>query len=296
MRLEKTGTRGLYVTYAPEDTPFSYETSLYLVEGPDRVIICDTHCGIASMLPIQAYIAQHMDDKPVTIINTHFDFDHVWGNGAWPHAPIIAHQKCYAILAEDLYWDFFLTLYGDDAHGEVKRCLPNITFSTQLSLPQEHVELIHTPGHTDDSITLHDTQDGILFVADNLETPIPYLQSHHLDGYLNTLAWYDTMTDHTILTAHTGLADQSTIERNADYVQAVQAQRPLTFPDEDTTERHMLNLRVVALSQWEAQARETLGAHFDLAAWLQLVSSSLDQTPLDQLHQRCETFIQTRQE
>ncbi|MBI2571667.1 MAG: MBL fold metallo-hydrolase [Candidatus Schekmanbacteria bacterium] len=277
MKYEPVGSRGTLITFEPGDSPFSCPTSVYSTALRDRLLLCDTHVGPRSMEAILPRLRSACAAE-LMVFNTHYDFDHVWGNCAFPGAVIMAQSRCYETLASDVEWEAALRAYGHCAAGPVTRCLPNLVFDTRLSFPGDDVELLHTPGHTPDSSSLFDRRDGILFAADNLERPLPYLQTHLLDGYLETLERYRRLEPSAILTSHAGCVDRALIDATGDYVAAVAAGKALSFADDIAADRHGWNLKAVLLSRLESEARAELGAVFDLRAWHDGLAAALDQS------------------
>ena len=48
----------------------------WLVAGSDRAVILDTGMGVAPIRPV----AEALTSAPVSVVNTHYHFDHVGGN------------------------------------------------------------------------------------------------------------------------------------------------------------------------------------------------------------------------
>ena len=64
----------LYAYEFMELTP--YKTYVYALQRDDKVYIIDTFCGSTFMDIIKA----DYPGKDFVVINTHYHFDHIWGN------------------------------------------------------------------------------------------------------------------------------------------------------------------------------------------------------------------------
>ncbi|MGL4367268.1 MAG: MBL fold metallo-hydrolase [Brevinemataceae bacterium] len=100
------------------------------------------------------------------IIFTHCHYDHTGGGDLFKHATIYAHPLCRAKL-----------FYQDD------KCIHALTHGAELptTIPSKNLsdgdlyqngsivfQVIHTPGHSDDSICLYNRQDRILISGDTV--------------------------------------------------------------------------------------------------------------------------------
>jgi len=56
---------------------------------------------------------------------------------------------------------------GQFMDGEVRKCLPNVTFEGSMYFPDDGISLFETPFHTIDDITIYDEVDKILHIGDN---------------------------------------------------------------------------------------------------------------------------------
>lgn len=170
----------------------------WLVAGTDHAVLLDSGLGIAPIRPV----AERLVRLPVELVTTHYHFDHVGGHrefeeiaihpagagplGAGPNPDVLraygrfvagreAHTEAYLRLDRDWFG-----LVGADA---IARPLPaGFEFATwgitpasatrllqdgeRLDLGGRGLTVLHTPGHSPDSISLLDEHEGILFPAD----------------------------------------------------------------------------------------------------------------------------------
>ena len=109
----------------------SLETNCYILENKNEVLIIDP--GDEAEV-IESNISN--DKKVIGIIITHSHFDHVGG-------------------LEELLSVYKTKLYNMSNLSEGNQTLGNFSF-----------EVIYTPGHMDDSITIYFKEDKIMFVGD----------------------------------------------------------------------------------------------------------------------------------
>jgi len=213
MSSHRTGTRGVLV---PFDDP--YYTNVYIIFGEEHVFVLDTFLGNESMNIIHQLIEDEgCAGVPIVVFNSHADYDHYWGNGAFKNASIIGHQLCYQrIISEG---EASLVKYADHQRGKIDLLPPTHRFQEILKFEDEEVTFFHTPGHTLDSSSCFDERDGVLFVGDNVESPIPYLNHANFDQYIRNLESYLKLDWKFLLTGHDPIMDKpDLIKRNIDYL------------------------------------------------------------------------------
>ena len=137
-----------------------------VIMGTKHNFIIDTGIGGECAEAMLNFIGN--DPKPIIVINTHHDWDHAAGNWAFKNNMIIAHKLCYKIMDE--YWDKMIQRGKDMGRffkGETHKCLPNLLFDNCMYFPEEGINIFHTPGHTEDGISVYDEVDKVLHVGDN---------------------------------------------------------------------------------------------------------------------------------
>jgi glyoxylase-like metal-dependent hydrolase (beta-lactamase superfamily II) len=88
--------------------------------------------------------------------------------------------------------------------SDVRLCLPNIVFDKGnlfLRAGDRVLELIHTPGHTADSMVVYDHQDRLLFAGDTM-MPVPYIVWGNWQTLAETLARLAKMRLDNIVQGH----------------------------------------------------------------------------------------------
>ena len=159
MKVTKLTNRSLMFT-VPENADGFVNMNLILGEKYNYII--DTGMGESNVYEMLKYID---DSKPIIAIITHAHFDHILGNSALKDALIVSHRLCRETI--DREWDTRikdnLIKLSDYVDSEVYKCLPNLIFEGSMYFPEDGITLFHTPGHSDDGISIYDGVDKVLF-------------------------------------------------------------------------------------------------------------------------------------
>jgi glyoxylase-like metal-dependent hydrolase (beta-lactamase superfamily II) len=180
----------------------------WLVAGDERAVLLDTGLGIAPIRPV----VERLTTVPITVLNTHAHFDHVGGNHEFDAiaihelgAPRLEAEVASDVLSGYLRYtqrlldaaesyrrvdrDLFHLLSGvsdprpfpPEFDPAGWRILPShaselLVDGDRIDLGGRVLEVLHTPGHSPDSISLLDRRNGLLFGADTINTGPIYAQ------------------------------------------------------------------------------------------------------------------------
>lgn len=165
MTITKVTDRHIMFT-VPENAEDGY-VSMGLILGKKHNFIIDTGTGESNVRAMLEYIGD--DSKPIVAIITHAHWDHFFGNSALKDETIVSHLLCREIM--DKEWDTKtkerMIKNREFIDTEIHKCLPNLVFEGSLHFPEDGISLFHTPGHTDDGISVYDTVDKVLYAGDN---------------------------------------------------------------------------------------------------------------------------------
>lgn len=158
------------------ETSWRIETDIvraFLFTGTERALLVDT-TNYAGGLD---EAVRSLTDKPVTLVNTHADADHISANDRFPAAWM--HPAEYAYYAQMRRDGYAAPQPLQD--GDI------------IDLGGRRFEVILVPGHTFGSIALLDREGGILVGGDSIsDTPVfIFGEMRNLDAYtvsLNRLA------------------------------------------------------------------------------------------------------------
>ncbi len=213
MIARSVGSRGMLLT-------FDDGISVYLIHGSRVTVLCDTHLGPDSMAAIQPYLNRNRRSNPLMIFNSHADWDHIWGNCAFPDSFIIAHEACRTRMEDRGIFD--LNENRAQVRGDVVLRFPDLTFRDHLTLADEGIVFSAAPGHTVDSAICYDQRDKVLYLGDLVEEPIPYLDAADLNQYLKTLQGLWDHEAETLVSAHSGIISRDLIPKNMGYIRNIQ--------------------------------------------------------------------------
>lgn len=214
MSSTRIGTRGMLVSF--EDP---YYTNVYIIFGNEKVFVLDTFLGNDPMKTVHQLIADEgCAGMSIIVFNSHADYDHYWGNGAFKDAAIVGHEYCLERVFSE--GKASLAKYADHKKGKVEIIRPNLTFQESMRFDDDNIVFFHTPGHSLDSSSCFDERDRVLFVGDNVESPIPYMNHVNFGQYIRSLESYLEIDWKYMVAGHDPLMDKPDLLRqNIDYLQ-----------------------------------------------------------------------------
>jgi len=165
MKITKVTKRNILFT-VPENNEGGY-VHMGVILGEKNNYIVDTGMGESNVKAMLEYIGN--DTKPIIVIITHAHWDHFLGNSALKDRVIVSHKLCRETMEEE--WETKtqerITANQDFIDPEITKCLPNLVFSDCLHFPEDGVSIFHTPGHTDNDISIYDAVSKILYIGDS---------------------------------------------------------------------------------------------------------------------------------
>ncbi len=197
MKIEKLSDRHILFKYDITE----WDLNIHLIAGRKYNYLIDTGLGSVSVEPVLEYLKGN--SNLVIVINTHHDWDHIWGNGSFQDHTIISHWRCRDRIIEE--WDEMLAANKQYVAGEVSMCLPNLVFDDTLYFPDDRIRLIFTPGHTLDSISVLDEVERVINVGDNIgdtvDEIVPCIETAK-EVYVNTLLRYQALDIRSCVSGH----------------------------------------------------------------------------------------------
>ncbi len=148
----------------------------FLLEGQDKALLIDSGMMTKDALEI----AQTVTDKPIELINTHADRDHVGSN----------HEFSWVYLHPSEAANY----YGNA--GQTGDFVP-VYDGTVLNLGGRKLTVIALPGHTEGSIALLDEENRFLISGDPIQDGAVFMFGPHRDlhAYVKSLERLLAMTD-----------------------------------------------------------------------------------------------------
>ncbi|MBU7023331.1 MAG: MBL fold metallo-hydrolase, partial [Theionarchaea archaeon] len=118
MNVKQIGSRGIVFTFYELN---GYPTNVYVINGSAHFFVCDTFLGPDSMAEMKAYLMTQYTEKPFVVFNSHYHWDHIWGNCAFPDSVILSHHFCRETIVEE--GESELEQYEEYTQGKVEICL-----------------------------------------------------------------------------------------------------------------------------------------------------------------------------
>jgi glyoxylase-like metal-dependent hydrolase (beta-lactamase superfamily II) len=168
--------QGVFAIYEPHQAE---ETISYLIVGEKRALLFDTGMGIGDLKKVIAQLTQ----LPIVLLNSHTHNDHVGDN--WEFSMVYG-SAIYGMdtdftrqNARGSRLDAQAEITPDQICGVLPKGFDSKAYATRpwkitayahdgdrLDLGGRTLEVIATPGHTPDSISLLDRANGVLFTGD----------------------------------------------------------------------------------------------------------------------------------
>lgn len=182
------------------DTITGCITYSYLIKGKKSNYLVDTGLGSDMARYINNYISQNCPNE-VIVINTHYHWDHIWGNIGFEGNAIFAHR--YARNMIEQKWEEMEQKNGKWKEGQIKKVLPTMPIDDNFLFMDDGIEVFYSPGHTVDSLSVYDRADKVLHVGDNMETPFPEVYDTR-ENIVNSLKKYAEYDFNNCISGHNG--------------------------------------------------------------------------------------------
>ncbi|HEX6384020.1 MAG TPA: MBL fold metallo-hydrolase [Anaerolineae bacterium] len=177
------------------------------------VVLVDTMINATTGAKLLEIARPHLNGRQLLVVNTHADYDHVWGNQvfagpeALQPAPIIGSRFCIDQFNAPNSQAFIQQMMAEepDAFGDLRPAPPNVLFDERLVIDGGDLtlELFATPGHTPDHVAIYIPEIKTLLAADAAEVPFPFART--IDGLpqmRQSLAQMAALNPTTVLYCH----------------------------------------------------------------------------------------------
>lgn len=185
----------------------------FLVEGSESAVLLDTGLGVGDIRAV----VEGLSGKPLQIVNSHYHFDHSGGNrlfsdiaihrsgaellarpapeglaeaymaytrrliDAWPGYQELDNVYFHLVTADTLVRPLPPTFDPADYRVVPSQATRLLEDGDVLDLGDRELRVLHTPGHSPDSICLFDERNGLLFGGDTINTGPIYAQLEDSD-------------------------------------------------------------------------------------------------------------------
>ncbi len=170
-----------------------FDVNVTVVGSDQGLLVVDTHGSAAAAREVVADIRRLGAGEVTRIVNTHWHFDHTFGNGAFraAYGPVPIHAHDSAAVDLERWGSKVKQRYADspdDPHRDdvlaTELVIPDHTFSSAvaLDLGDRFVELVHPGrGHTSGDLVVRVPDVDVVLAGDLVEESAP--------PYFNTDAW-----------------------------------------------------------------------------------------------------------
>jgi len=201
------------------------EVISYLILGKEKALLFDTGNGIGKI----SEVVNELTSLPVIVINSHTHFDHIGGNSEF--SDILAMDTDYTknnsggysneLVWEEVSKEALCGTLPDDINPSTYHT-PNfkvkkfIKDGYKIDLGGRILEVLSTPGHTPDAISILDSDLGLLWVGDlYYDGPIwLFVPESDLDAYYQSVERLSNIVHrlNTLHPAHNGpIADPESL-------------------------------------------------------------------------------------
>lgn len=181
------------------------EVNAYLIIGQEKSLLLDTGMGICDIKAV----VEELYQGEIMVLNSHFHFDHIGDNYKFDEVYIFNDSFAKAMaetglakegLGNQLDEDMFVFGYPNGFNPDEFK-IP--TYKAKLigdghvfDLGNRSLKVIHTPGHSNDSIMLFDNKNKILFTGDTFYLGALYAHFDCIEfGKSNIEDYYRSMKD-----------------------------------------------------------------------------------------------------
>ncbi|MBN1680473.1 MAG: MBL fold metallo-hydrolase [Anaerolineae bacterium] len=184
----------------------------------EGAILIDTLVFPEEARAIKHFLEYRLNSPVRYVINTHYHSDHTHGTSFFDGAHVVAHARCYDLLATRGRDGLAQAQQSTPELREIRLILPQIVFETGtmcIHLGNKTVELRHSPGHSPDSIVCCIKEDRVLFAADTL-MPVPYFVDGSYDDFVNSLNALKDGGYENVVQGHGEVVLRGEVERKID--------------------------------------------------------------------------------
>ncbi len=206
------------------------DLNIGVIVGEDEVMVVDSRCSHIEADELLVEIAG-LTDLPIRhLVNTHFHWDHVWGNARFEHSTIWGHERTRSEIVErgELARERALERLPADRRREVREVVLTPPGSTMVGLRDVTVggRLVqlryHGRAHTDSDVIVHVPDSGVSFMGDVIEEGAPpsFGDSYPLEWPL-TLAVILPTLHPTIVPGHGDVVDPAFVEAQRNELESI---------------------------------------------------------------------------
>ena len=174
------------LTFAINEPQSSQYNTSYLIIGDERAIMFDAGSGErpAGSQSMRA-VAERYTTKPITLLLSHFHYDHIYDATAFDGVTLVDHPDIRANITNGMFtigpWESL------DAQWHSLKVDAMTADGDEIDLGGRKLEVLNLPGHTTESVVLFDRSRNQVFAGDfvyrHLGGIIAFAPGSNLEAY-----------------------------------------------------------------------------------------------------------------
>jgi cyclase len=197
------------------------------IVSSDGAAVIDTLAFPVETLEIKDFLENRLGVKVRYVVNTHYHADHTNGTSLFPSAEVIGHHLCRERLDTVGRKGLARAQTQSPELADLKIALPEVLFTDgplYLHLGKKTLQVLYTPGHSPDSVSVLVKEDRILFAGDML-MPLPHIVDGDFDDMVRSLQAVPGMGLENVVQGHGELVLRGEIDdavrSNLRYLEAI---------------------------------------------------------------------------
>jgi cyclase len=192
------------------DDIFVFTSGLYAqvtagaVLTSEGAVIIDTLPFPSETQQIVDFVARRSSNGIRYVILTHYHADHTYGAYLFQNAQVVSHSLCRDWIARHGQTSLDEARAQTPELADARLRVPEIVFTGNemtLQMGNKTLQILHSPGHTQDSIVVHIKEDRILFAADTV-MPVPYIVDGDLKAFVESLKMIRALSLENVVQGH----------------------------------------------------------------------------------------------
>lgn len=177
-------------TYIIEESQSSQGNVCYFILGEERGVMFDTGAGEND--PVNGtkmkYVIDQITDLPVTLLMSHFHFDHNQNIAEFDHVAFIELDYLVENTSAEGIYTFSDSELVSGSYPTSVQVDEWWTPGTDIDLGGRTIQLVSIPGHTDESAMIVDQQNHMMFMGDYIYNgPLYVFGQQNLNPYQTTV-------------------------------------------------------------------------------------------------------------
>ncbi|MFK8021361.1 MAG: MBL fold metallo-hydrolase [Pseudomonadales bacterium] len=173
-------------TFAIGEPRYEQQNYSYLIVGSERAVLFDAGPGFRDIRAV----AESLTDRPITFVPSHFHYDHIGNTVTFERVAVVDLpylRERVTNNALQLSWQEHLGA-AEGVKTPTLKVHEWLEPDSVMSLGDRQLQVLYTPGHTEDSISLLDVDSGSLFSGDFIYPGSLYafLPNSNLASYLRS--------------------------------------------------------------------------------------------------------------